>query len=124
MTDKKETLRRRLKDVLWGLRQKYPTLTPQIDRIMPILAFDKSLTERQLSDLFIEYPFRSPPDYHLITLKQVQLTTQRYHYFITTKKGFYKAHTSIRELEQILRKGFEGYRLVYNEVTGYEMVER
>lgn len=121
MTDKREKLRSRLKDVLWGLRQRYPALASQVDKIIPFLAFKKPFTSRQLTDLFIEYPVRNPASYIIITTHHIHQAVYAYHRFITEEKGLYKTHQFIRTLEQILRLGFEAYDLVENEITGYEM---
>lgn len=121
MVDKREKLRSRLKDVLWGLRQRYPSMAMDIDKVIPFIAFNKILTECQLLDILTGYSIRNDASYTMVTLKSIQSAIRSYYKYVSTRKGLYTAHQDIRALEQILRLGFEAYDLVENEITGFEM---
>ena len=128
-------LRGRLRDVLWSLRQRYvgTPVVPCVDRIMPYLVFNQTLTQDMLNELFIPYPKRTPKDYYAALCVRVCNTVQIYWEFLqvdtahtivqTVIPATHKAVLSaILDLEHILRDG--DYSLVEDPIVGYVLASR
>ncbi len=110
----------RLKDALWSIRRRYGC-EPDIDRIIPFLVFNHQPDLYQLNNILISYPNHTPEDFKAALVIRIQQTTRAYWTYQQTRKGYYRLLKRILFLEAVVRCGFEGCDLVFNETRGYEL---
>ena len=110
----------RLKDALWSVRQRHG-MESDIDRIIPYLVFEQNLSEDALGNLFVDYPKRVPEDFKLALIAQIQQIVRLYWQYQQTRKGYHKILKGVIFLENVVRYGFEGCRLIFDKNTGYHL---
>lgn len=110
----------RLKDVLWSVRQQFG-LENDIDRLISFIAFERTLTEDQLNDLFISYPKRIPEEFRAVLIARIQQIIRQYWAYCQTQKGYHKVLRGVLFLENVCRYKQEGCRLVDTGSTGYRL---
>ena len=110
----------RLKDAVWSIRQAFG-LENDLDRIIPFLVRDENLSPERLDQVFIVYPKRVPEDYKSALLARIQQIVRQYYVYRLTKKGYHKILKGIYLLENVVRHGFGGCRLVEDKVVGFQL---
>ncbi len=110
----------RFKDALWSLRERFG-VQPDVDRIIPFVAFGWKLTAEKLEQLFLPYTERVPEDFKAALIAQIQEATRNYWGYVQTRKGFHRILKDIIFLENVARFGENGFRLRYDENTGYHL---
>jgi len=123
-----EKLRNRLKDVLCSLRHRFrgQPVVQSIDRIMPLLVFNRTLSRDSLINLFISRPARAPEDFQAVLIREIETVTLAYWSFIQREKqaGYKETFAWIISLEHVARDGFDAYRLDEDRNTGFVLVRK
>ncbi len=110
----------RFKGALWSLRERFG-VQPDVDRIIPFIAFGRILTAEGLEQLFLPYTERVPEDFKAALIARIQEATRNYWEYTTTRKGFHRILKDIIFLENVARFGESGFRLRYDENVGYHL---
>jgi len=110
----------RLKDALWSLRRRYG-MESDIDRIIPFLVFERELTQDQLESLFTTYSRHTPEDFKSALIIRIQQIVRHYWQYNRVHEGYHKVLKGIRFLENVVRFGFEGCRLIHTHSVGYQI---
>ena len=110
----------RLKDALWSIRRQVG-LEPTIDRVMPLVAFEKNITRDQLNQLLIDYPERVPDDLKAALTARIQEIIRHYWFYQQNGKGFFRVQTGVFFLENVARYGLKGCYLHSNPHTGFRL---
>lgn len=108
----------RLKDVLWSIRRRFGMET-DIDRLFPLFVFDRKWTREQVEDLFITYPKRTPEEFRAALVAYIRQTIRHYWQFDQTRKGYHKVLKGVKFLENVVRCGSEGCRLVEDKFGSF-----
>ncbi|KKM07112.1 hypothetical protein LCGC14_1737220 [marine sediment metagenome] len=110
----------RLKDVLWSLRRRFG-MEADLDRIIPYVAFERTLTRSEVENLFPIYPKRVPEEFKSALLDRVQQMIREYQRYQETRKGYHRVLKGMKFLEKVAGLGFEGCCLIFNKNTGFRL---
>ena len=113
-------LAERLKNALWSVRRQFG-LSGDIDRLLPFIVFERKITKTRLEDLFITYPKRVPEDFKSALVARIQQLMRQYWRYRTSKQGYQKVKRGVLFLEDVARRGFEGCRLVEDDIVGFQL---
>ena len=108
----------RLKDAIWSVRKEYG-LEADIDRVFPFIALEQNLTLDQLNGLFADRPKRTPFDFGLALFARIKQTVYYYWQYKQTGKGYHRVVKGIIFLENVVRHGEKGCRLVEDQSVGF-----
>ena len=112
----------RLKDALWNLRQRIPGLEADVDRFLPYVLLKQELTDDQFESLFIAYPKRVPEDFKSALVARIhQVLRKLRKHRLQGKPGAVEMLREIQFLEAAARGGFDGCRLIVDEIVGYRL---